>query len=90
MQEKNPKNTGTTLKKKYHPIMTHSIFCKILKVDIPYPAIVRYSGVFSKFNSLVPGKFEFNFRHVIFKQILGIDGWGISMLTQICVAIWRH
>ena len=29
-------------------------------------------------NSLVPGKFEWNFRHVIFKQILVIDGWSIS------------
>ena len=30
------------------------------------------------FNSLAPGKFEWNFRYVIFKQILVIDGWGIS------------
>ena len=30
------------------------------------------------FNSLSPGKFEWNFRHVIFKQIVMIDGWGIS------------
>ena len=30
------------------------------------------------FNSLAPGNFEWNFRHVIFKQILVIDGWGIS------------
>ena len=30
------------------------------------------------FNSLTPGKFEWNLRHVIFKQILVIDGWGIS------------
>ena len=29
-------------------------------------------------NSLAPGKFEWNFRHVIFKQILVTDGWGIS------------
>ena len=29
-------------------------------------------------NSLAPGKFEWNFRHVIFKQILVIDGWGIA------------
>ena len=29
------------------------------------------------FNSLFPGKFEWNFRHVIFKQILVIDDWGI-------------
>ena len=29
-------------------------------------------------NSLAPGKFEWIFRHVIFKQILVIDGWVIS------------
>ena len=29
------------------------------------------------FNSLAPGKFEGNFKHVIFKQILAIDGWCI-------------
>ena len=29
-------------------------------------------------NSLAPGKFEWNFRYVIFKWILVIDGWGIS------------
>ena len=30
------------------------------------------------FNSLAPGKFAWNFRQVIFNQILVIDGWGIS------------
>ena len=30
------------------------------------------------FNSLAPGKFEWNFRHSIFKHISVIDGWGIS------------
>ena len=30
-------------------------------------------------NSLAPGKFVWNFRHVIFKQILVIDSWGISV-----------
>ena len=29
-------------------------------------------------NSLAPGKFEWNCRHVVFKQILVIDGWSIS------------
>ena len=29
-------------------------------------------------NSLAPGNFEWNLRHVIFKKILMIDGWGIS------------
>ena len=31
----------------------------------------------SLINSLAPGKFEWNIRHVIFKQILVIDVWGI-------------
>ena len=31
-----------------------------------------------QFNSLAPGKFEWNFRYVIFKGILVIDAWGIS------------
>ena len=30
------------------------------------------------FNSLAPGKFEWNFRYVIFKWILMVDGWSIS------------
>ena len=29
-------------------------------------------------NSLAPGRFEWNFRHIIFKLMLVIDGWGIS------------
>ena len=32
----------------------------------------------SHFNSLAPSRFWLNFRWVIFKQILVIDGWGIS------------
>ena len=36
------------------------------------------SSLQGRFNSLAPGKFEWNFRYVIFKQILVIDGWGIS------------
>ena len=34
--------------------------------------------VFSSFNSLAPGRFEWNFMYVIFKWILVIDGLGIS------------
>ena len=48
-------------------------------------------------NSLAPGKFELNFRHVIFKQILVIDGWGISceiplkdQSTLVQVIAWCH
>ena len=29
-------------------------------------------------NSLAPGTFEWNFKYVIFKLILGIDGWSLS------------
>ena len=40
---------------------------------------VRYREILPIFiNSLAPGKFEINFRHVISKQILVIDGWGNS------------
>ena len=37
-----------------------------------------HDWILSSINSLAPGKFQLNFRHVIFKQILVIDGWGIS------------
>ena len=36
--------------------------------------LVSYSPI----NSLAPGKFEWHFRHVIVKQILVINDWGIS------------
>ena len=32
----------------------------------------------SQFNSLAPGRFQINFRHVIFKRTLVNGGWGIS------------
>ena len=38
--------------------------------------IIGLGNVF--FNSLAPGKFEWNFTYVIFKRILVIDGWGFS------------
>ena len=37
-----------------------------------------YNGPKDWLNSLAPGKFEWNFRHVILKQISVIDAWGIS------------
>ena len=40
----------------------------------------------TKLNSLAPGKFEWNFRHVIFKQISVTDGWGISCGTVLICA----
>ena len=42
--------------------------------DIFWLSVVSYG----RLNSLAPGKFEWNFRHVSFKQILVIDDWGIS------------
>ena len=48
--------------------------------------ITEYSWFSTRWvNSLAPGKFEWNFRHVIFKEILVIDGWGISCETAL---IW--
>ena len=38
----------------------------------------KKSGICFSINSLASGKFEWNFRFVIFKRILVIDGWGIS------------
>ena len=39
-------------------------------------------------NSLAPGKFWWNFRYVIFKQILLIDGWGIFCeIALICMSL---
>ena len=39
-----------------------------------FPGIV----CINPFNTLTPGKLEWKFRYVIFKQILVTDGWGIS------------
>ena len=40
------------------------------------------------FNSLASGKFEWNFRYVLFKWILVINGWGISCeISLICISL---
>ena len=41
-------------------------------------ALIPMSVQLTYFDSLAPGKFEWNFIHVIFKQILVVDDWGIS------------
>ena len=38
----------------------------------------KQKNIMKTVNSLVPGKFEWNFRFVIFKRILAIAVWGIS------------
>ena len=40
------------------------------------------------FNSLAPGKFEWNFRYLIYKWISVIDGWGISDEIVLIITIW--
>ena len=47
-----------------------------LGTNLSEPQCVR--TLVSWLNSLAPGKFEWNFRHVIFKQIVVVDGWAIS------------
>ena len=42
------------------------------------PSFLLHPTNTGDFNSFAPEKFEWNFRHVIFKHILVIDGWGIS------------
>ena len=43
-----------------------------------WPRSLSPYGVTRPLGPLAPGKFEWNCRHVIFKQILVIDDWGIS------------
>ena len=58
-------------------------FCPMIKLMYSFQTAlhkhlttIRFYMLF--FNSLTPGKFEWNFRYAIFKRILVTDGWGIS------------
>ena len=42
------------------------------------------------FNSLTPGRFKVNFRWVIFKLILVVNGWGISYETALIWVSLNH
>ena len=52
-------------------------WCSVVLFDLMLHMYINLTSLEAQFNSLAPGKFEWNFRHVIFKQILVIDGWGI-------------
>ena len=54
--------------------------CKWQGSSVIFHALSTTNYLFEKIiiNSLALGKFEWNFRYVIFKQFLVIDGWGIS------------
>ena len=54
----------TVLPKKYAPV------CAWLYISVSVYWLI--------FNSLALGKYAWNFKQVIFKQILVIDGWGLS------------
>ena len=54
--------------------ITWTDYTSDLKFDSKHPG----ANELTELNSLAPEKFEWNFKHVIFKQILVIDGWGIS------------
>ena len=63
-------------------VLAHYI--RLIKLNKSDDYIVDHFGATSSvyrylfcFTSLVAGKFEWNFRYVIFKRILMIDGWGI-------------
>ena len=67
------------------PVRSHAITWTNVDLDVQYHLAspghneLTISGLSpSGFNSLAPGKFAWNFRNVIFKQILVIDVWGIS------------
>ena len=55
--------------------MVNMLRCILLNEN--YCIFIQFSLNFI-LNSLAPGKFEWNFRYVIFKQILVIDYWGFS------------
>ena len=56
---------------------TLSCICTIPSTKIITPCFTEGNTDQKPINSLAPWKFEWIFRHVIFKQILVIDGWGI-------------
>ena len=65
------------------PVLCHGTWCQRVDPTDPvetgkWDGITGMRPVEGYINSLAPGKFDWNFRHVLFKQILVIDGWGIS------------
>ena len=63
-----------------HPeesLSTHSSDPRVPSAPQPCPEISSKEAPRLGINPLPPGKSEWNFRYVIFKQILVIDGWGI-------------
>ena len=54
------------------------IICMQLKYEINERCLIGPSNWFPVINSLVPGKFEWHFRYLIFQTISVINGWGIS------------
>ena len=67
---------GTALANRMRQSESHSYECQAHHPERHTYKCVRYW--FTSFNSLAPGRFQFNFRSVIFKIILVNGGWGIS------------
>ena len=75
------------IQKLYHRL-THCIYVWVCRGDQTHNNQITANKTLDKvnfwhlisldLNSLAPGKFELNFRDVIFKQIVLIDDWGIS------------
>ena len=64
-------------------INTFSFLCQLfyanfLKTEMVQAIQIILGGRETQINSLAPGKFEWNFRFIIFKFILVTDGWNIS------------
>ena len=57
----------------WHGVLVHSLpVSRISKIESYHNIVI------DKYNPLAPGTFELNFKYVTFKQILGIDDWGLS------------
>ena len=65
---------GISHKIQVYTVWLHFVFV-FLGCAISSSESKEYLTIF--FNSLAPGRFEWNFRYIIFKLMLMIDGWGI-------------
>ena len=60
-------------------LLYHRIQSQQDQIQMQKDTLVHWSNTWCmELNSLAPGKFEWNFRYIIFKRISVIDGWGIS------------
>ena len=68
------------------PLFNH-VYCLVTRCNTLFQQTTLFHQPNLLVNSLATEKFQWNFRYVIFKWILAIDGWGISCEIALPV-IW--